>query len=351
MHKVIAIVGARPQFIKHFALEKATKGRIHLETIHTGQHYDDNMSNIFFDQLGMNKPTFQLHLGGGNHGTQTGRMMEAIETIVLNVNPNCILVYGDTNSTLAGALVASKLHIPVAHVEAGLRSYNRNMPEEINRVLTDQLSDYLFVPSEQSIQNLQKEGIGGKVFTVGDIMKDVVLYCKQNSLVKIPDIRDYYYATIHRPYNTDDPDRLKEILNLFNGLKKKVIFAIHPRTRQAMTSIDLLEDRFENIIFIDPQSYFDNLGYIQYCDTLITDSGGMQKEAYWLEKRCITIRSETEWTETLLDGKNTLVFDELSVLPQQLESENHGIFDPILYGQGNAGEIIVDILVKNLKSK
>lgn len=351
MLKVIAIVGARPQFIKHFALEKAAKGRLDLLTIHTGQHYDDNMSKVFFDQLQMEKPTYTLQLGGGNHGVQTGRMMEAIENIVLKENPDCILVYGDTNSTLAGALVAAKLHIPIAHVEAGLRSYNRNMPEEINRVLTDQVSDYLFVPSEQSIQNLHKEGILGQVFTVGDIMKDVVLLCTQNTSVKIPEIKDYYYATIHRPYNTDVPERLREILSIFNGLKKKVVFAIHPRTRMAMASMHLEESAFQNILFIDPQSYFSNLGYIQYCETLITDSGGMQKEAYWLSKQCITIRSETEWTETLEKGHNTLIFDNLGLLPKVLHEENTNSFDSSLYGYGNTGDLIINTLVESLKPK
>lgn len=206
MKKVIAIVGARPQFIKHFTFELEAKKVFNLKTIHTGQHYDENMSNVFFNELGMSQPDYLLKLGGGNHGQQTGSMMIEIEKILVNEAPDIVVVYGDTNSTLAGALVASKLHIPVAHIEAGLRSFNKEMPEEINRVLTDHVSDMLFVPSESSKNNLKKEGITNNVYNVGDIMKDLVLKAVDNSWIVEPktNYKSYYFVTLHRPYNTHE---------------------------------------------------------------------------------------------------------------------------------------------------
>ncbi|MBK8622490.1 MAG: UDP-N-acetylglucosamine 2-epimerase [Saprospiraceae bacterium] len=206
MKKVIAIVGARPQFIKHFAFELEAKKVFNLKTIHTGQHYDENMSNVFFNELGMQKPDYILQTGGGNHGVQTGKMMIEIEKITESERPDIVVVYGDTNSTLAGALVAAKLKIPVAHIEAGLRSYNKEMPEEINRILTDHISDFLFVPSDVSRENLKKEGIVNNAFIVGDIMKDLVQRAVKNNWIHVPEMAQnpYYYVTIHRPYNTDE---------------------------------------------------------------------------------------------------------------------------------------------------
>ncbi|MBK9255857.1 MAG: UDP-N-acetylglucosamine 2-epimerase (non-hydrolyzing) [Saprospiraceae bacterium] len=340
--KVIAIVGARPQFIKHFAFEIEAKKVFDLKTIHTGQHYDENMSNVFFNELGMSQPDYLLQLGGGNHGYQTGTMMMEIEKILLNEKPDLVVVYGDTNSTLAGALTAAKLHIPVAHVEAGLRSYNKEMPEEINRVLTDHISDLLFVPSEVSKDNLAKEGITQNVYVVGDIMKDLVLKSVENKWIRTPENLkyDYYYVTLHRPYNTDEKERLNYILDSLNDLNAKAVFAIHPRTRNAMRTFGLLEKDFPNILFIEPQSYFSSLGYLYHSLGLITDSGGMQKEAYWLRKKCVTVRKETEWVETLSGDANELLFSDLNKL-RTCFSKKTASFNDGLYGNGDTTKSII----------
>ncbi len=346
MKKIIAIIGARPQFIKHYPFEQACKDRLDLITIHTGQHFDENMSKVFFDQLSMSKPDYLLQLGGGNHGIQTGKMMEAIEEIVLKEKPDWMVVYGDTNSTLAGALVAAKLHIPIAHIEAGLRSYNRSMPEEINRVLTDHVSTLLFTPSEVANVNLSKEGITKGIHTIGDIMKDLLSQVIDKKLFATPEVNEpFYYVTLHRPYNVDEKERLNYVLTTLNQLDKKVIFAIHPRTRVAMKKFDMPENQYSNILFIDPQPYFENIGYLNACDAAITDSGGMQKEVYWLGKKCITVRSETEWVETLEGNANTLIFEDLSLMQAYL-SDTNITFDQNLYGQGQSCKSIVDTLLK-----
>ena len=347
--KIVAIIGARPQFIKHFAFEKACEDKLELITIHTGQHYDKNMSAVFFNQLGMNKPNYMLNVGSGNHGIQTAKMMIEIETIVEDQKPDGMVVYGDTNSTLAGALVAAKLHIPVYHIEAGLRSYNKEMPEELNRVLTDHLSKSLFVPSKTSIQNLKKEGIVEGVYEFGDIMKDLIDYVTKNKLIaKTSTKEDYYYVTIHRPYNTDSKDRLAYVLNSLNTLSLKVIMAIHPRTTNLMKVFGIERNKYQNISFIDPQSYLKNLSFLNHSAGLITDSGGMQKEAYWLEKKCVTIRKETEWTETLINKSNTLLFEDLSGL-QHILNDITTIWNSNLYGDGNCSQKIVNQILLDLK--
>ena len=346
--KVIVIIGARPQFIKHFSFEKACKGNLELISIHTGQHYDNNMSEVFFDQLKMNKPNYMLNVGSGNHGEQTAKMMVDIEKIVENEKPKGMVVYGDTNSTLAGALIAAKLHLPIFHIEAGLRSYNKEMPEEINRVLTDHISKVLFAPSPIAIQNLKDEGIVKGVFNVGDIMKDLVFYTIKHNLIKVKEVKeDYYYVTIHRPYNTDSMERLSYVLKSLNKLSLKVIMAIHPRTNNLMTKFRLKKENYNNINFIDPQSYFDNLSYLNHCSGFITDSGGMQKEAYWLKKKCVTIRKETEWLETLKNECNTLLFDDLSGL-QNILNEYNVIWDSNLYGDGKCSKKIVNQILIDL---
>ena len=344
--KLLAIVGARPQFIKHFPLELACKGRLSLTTIHTGQHYDQNMSDVFFDQLGMSRPDYMLDVGSGSHGAQTGKMMMAIEEIVIQDKPDYILVYGDTNSTIAGSLVAAKLHIPIVHVEAGLRSYNKSMPEEVNRVLTDHISDYLFVPSEVAVNNLAKEGIQENVVVVGDIMKDLMHYCLEKGLEIAPDLnQEYYYATLHRPYNTDEEERLSYILDHLNALKHTVIFSIHPRTRNAMRRFGMEVSSYSNIVFIDPQGYLNNLGYLKGAQALITDSGGMQKEAYWTQTKCVTIRTETEWVETLEDHANELVFEDLTSLQQKIDNRPKA-WDVELYGDATAAVHMIDEILK-----
>ncbi len=339
---IIAIIGARPQFIKHFPFEKACEGKLDLKTIHTGQHYDENMSAVFFEQLGMKKPDYMLNIGSGNHGIQTAKMMTQIEEVLIREKPKGVVVYGDTNSTLAGALVASKMHIPVFHIEAGLRSFNKSMPEEINRVLTDHVSSCLFTPSNIATMNLEKERIVQNVFEVGDIMKDLVFYVINQGLLKeIPGNREYYYATIHRPYNTDEKNRLRDVLNVLNKLDKTVIMPIHPRTKNNIKDFNLKLDDYQNINFLSPQPYIDNLSYLNSSKGLITDSGGMQKEAYWLKKSCVTIRTETEWVETLKGGNNVLLFEDFSNLKELLSVEGK-IWNEELYGKGNASDTIVD---------
>ena len=341
MKKILSIVGARPQFIKHAAVEKTLSSHYAMPTIHTGQHFDENMSTIFFEELKMNRPTYMLKLGGGGHGEQTGKMMLEIEPIAISENPDAILVYGDTNSTLAGALVASKLNIPIIHIEAGLRSFNRSMPEEINRIVTDHLSTYLFTSTKDGINNLSNEGIEKNVFYVGDVMCDILLLSKK--FVIKPLEFEFYYATLHRPYNTDNIKRLCYVIENLNRLEKKVIFSLHPRTKNMIERNNIKLELFKNILFIDPLSYIDNLSFLNYCSGLVTDSGGMQKEAYILKKKCVTVRTETEWVETLKDGWNELLFDQLENLDLALKNMpiQHNGF---LYGSGKASSEILDIL-------
>jgi UDP-GlcNAc3NAcA epimerase len=346
--KIIAIVGARPQFIKHFSFEKACENKLELITIHTGQHYDANMSDVFFHQLGMNKPNYMLNIGSGKHGEQTARMMIEIENIIEDEHPDGIVIYGDTNSSLSGALVASKIGTPIFHIEAGLRSFNREMPEEINRVLVDHLSSVLFTPSNPAVLNLEKEGILDGVHTVGDIMKDLVRYAQKEYLINQNSVDEkYYYVTIHRPYNTDDPERLGYVLQKLNDLDNKIILSLHPRTKSIMEKYNMHYDLYPNISFIEPQSYFSNLTYLNQCAGLITDSGGMQKEAYWLQKKCVTIRKETEWLETIELKGNELIFENLNELGS-LINQQPKIWDNKLYGDGNSAQLMVDIIMENL---
>jgi len=343
MKKIIAIIGARPQFIKHYPIEKASVGNLNLQTVHTGQHYDVEMSDIFFNELGMKKPDFLLNTGSGNHGAQTAKMMIDIEKIILDEKPDGVLVYGDTNSTLAGALVASKLHIPVFHVEAGLRSFNKSMPEEINRILTDHVSTLFFVPSAESVKHLNNEGIRNNIFVTGDVMKDLLDLIVGSGKLSNPGNRSgYIYATIHRPYNTDDPERLLKILEALDNLQQDVILALHPRTKSIIEKNGIDLSVFKGVDFIQPQGYLNNLSYLNNAFALVTDSGGMQKEAYWMKKKCVTLRTETEWVETLTHGWNYLVFDDLSKIKSALQSEPDGY--PVLYGDGNAANEIISTI-------
>lgn len=349
MKKIIAIIGARPQFIKHFPIDRAAKGKINLITIHTGQHYDTEMSQIFFDEFNMSKPDYSLNIGSSNHGEQTGTMLIEIEKILEIEKPDGVVVYGDTNSTLAGALAAAKLHIPVAHIEAGIRSYNKDLPEEVNRLLTDHISTLFFIPTPNAKLDLAKEGITENVHECGDIMKEVLDYVLINSLLEdkksLNNGNGFYYATIHRPYNTDKRDILETLLKTLNSLDRKVIFAIHPRTVSKMKQYDILQQSFENISFIKPQSYINNLSFIKSSECVITDSGGIQKEAYWLKKKCITLRSETEWKETLENFWNILSDNTLENINHALKKET-GDYKELYSIEDTSNKIIEKIIEK-----
>ncbi|MBK9484350.1 MAG: UDP-N-acetylglucosamine 2-epimerase (non-hydrolyzing) [Chitinophagaceae bacterium] len=347
MKKILSIIGARPQFIKHAPVQIELQKKFDTLTIHTGQHYDANMSDVFFKELNIPRPDFLFDIGGSKpQGEQTGIMMTEIEKICVVERPSAILVYGDTNSTLAGTLVAAKLHIPIIHIEAGLRSFNRAMPEEINRIIADEFATLLFCPTQQAVENLKKEGIAhDKIFVCGDVMCDMLELIRPK--VKRLTDQDYYFATIHRPYNTDDEQQLKKILLALNNLDKKVVFAIHPRTITRMQSFGLQQAQFKNIQFIDPVGYVDSISYQLFADGIITDSGGMQKEAYMLKKKCVTLRSETEWTETLAGGWNTLMFEDIEALQQAFNSVP-GNYLQNLYGDGHAAAEIVSIIKQHI---
>jgi UDP-GlcNAc3NAcA epimerase len=309
--KIFSVVGARPQFIKLAPLSSALR-REHKEIIvHTGQHYDEPMSENFFRDLGINKPEYNIGIGSGSHAEQTGKMLVELERLYFSGKPDLVIVFGDTNSTLAGALAASKLLIQVIHIEAGLRSYNREMPEEINRIVTDNLSEHLFVPTITALINLQKEGMESKAYLTGDIMVDTL---KQNLTVAIEkstilsDLKlqqgDYYLLTLHRPYNVDKPEVLLHIIKNLSGSAERIVFPVHPRTQKVLKSLEI---NTNNLMIIDPVGYLDFISLEYHSKKIITDSGGIQKEAYILKKPCITLRTETEWTETVEDGWNILI--------------------------------------------
>ncbi|MEM7555303.1 MAG: UDP-N-acetylglucosamine 2-epimerase (non-hydrolyzing) [Cyanobacteria bacterium P01_A01_bin.84] len=349
--KIVTILGARPQFIKASVVSQAfIDAGIEEVIVHTGQHFDSFMSEIFFQDLNIPNPQYHLDIHSLNHGAMTGRMMEKIEDLLLAEKPNWVCVYGDTNSTLAGALVAAKLHIPLAHIEAGLRSYNQKMPEEINRVVTDHISQLLFVPTSIAIECLQKEGIFNCIHLVGDVMKDAVLTYQKKAEQTSKILEKYqlnsgkfYLATIHRPSNTDNINRLKTILESFASLDYPVVFPIHPRTEAQIKKLNL-QDTLEGgkIIRIPPVSYLDMLTLEDNAKAVITDSGGMQKEAYILSTPCFTVRDETEWRETVDIGWNTLV------QPENLNASIQKFIQPpqkpSLYGIGDAAQQIAQII-------
>jgi UDP-N-acetylglucosamine 2-epimerase len=310
--KVASVVGARPQFIKASVVSAEIR-KFHDEVlIHTGQHYDREMSDVFFDELGIPEPDFNLAIGSGSHGAQTGAMLAAIESVLLEVEPNVVVVYGDTNSTLAASLAASKLRIPVAHVEAGLRSFNRAMPEEINRVLTDHLSALLLCSSEVGVRNLYAEGITEGVHVVGDVMAAAVARARGNAVraARLLDTlgiapKRYSVATVHRQENVESPVRLRAILAALDRLAQPVLFPAHPRTRAAIHDSGLVTG--PNVHLTAPLGYADMISLQENARLVLTDSGGMQKEAYWLGVPCLTLRDETEWVETVQLGWNVLV--------------------------------------------
>jgi len=345
--KVVSVIGARPQFVKAATISRTIKSHRGIREIllHTGQHYDDNMSKLFFDELDIPEPDYNLEVGSGTHAEQTGRMMMGIEKVLLMEKPDWTLLYGDTNSTVAAALAATKLHVPVAHVEAGLRSFNRMMPEEINRIVTDRISDLLFAPTQTAVANLRNEGLEEITRFTGDVMYDSVRYYRQiiaknPEKYAIPGLpQEFLLATIHRAENTDHTENMKNILLAFDQLSLPVILPVHPRTRKILSSFPIPK----NLLLIDPVGYLNMLSLTLNARKVLTDSGGLQKEAYFLGTPCITLRTETEWVETLHDGWNTVtatnperILDAVSLpLPKRPQSQ--------AFGDGNASEIILGL--------
>jgi UDP-GlcNAc3NAcA epimerase len=350
--KILSVIGARPQFIKAATVSRCIRSLNGISEIllHTGQHYDRNMSEIFFRELDIPEPAYNLEIGSGSHAFQTGEMLKGIEDILLKEKPDWTLIYGDTNSTLAGALASVKLHIPVAHIEAGLRSFNRIMPEEINRIVADRISDLLFAPTRTAINNLANEGLSGITVFSGDVMLDSVLFYKEKVLQQpdhytIKNIPEkYLLTTIHRAENTDNTEHLKTLFLALSKASLPVVLPIHPRTKKMISdSIPIAP----NIMIIEPVGYLEMLKLTMDSFKVITDSGGLQKEAYFLKKQCITIRTETEWIETLHDDWNIVTgIDQEKILkaihsPAPLTRQNDD------FGNGSAAEIIVDKLMNN----
>ena len=307
--KILSIVGARPQFIKLAPLSKRIRENHNEIIIHSGQHFDDEMSNIFFTELSIEKPNYNLGINQGLHGEQTGRMLIEFEKVVLKEEPDLIIVFGDTNTTLAATLVGSKISIPVLHIEAGLRSFNRSMPEEINRIVADHTSEFLFAPTLTAMNNLKNENLSAKAYLTGDIMVDSLKFAVSHNTDCFREYNvennDYYLVTLHRPYNVDEPDRLSRILNGLGKVSKKVIFPVHPRTHQVIKNNNIKIPI--NISLIKPVGYLSFANLQLNSQKIITDSGGIQKEAYILKKPCITLRPETEWIETVEAGWNLLL--------------------------------------------
>lgn len=349
--KLVTIIGARPQFIKAATISRVIANRTDIREVivHTGQHYDTYMSDVFFDELGIPKPDYNLGIGGGTHGAMTGRQLEAIEGVLLNEKPDWVLVYGDTNSTLAGALAAAKLHIPVAHVEAGLRSFNRRMPEEINRVLTDHASDHLFAPTETAVKNLYNEGIAAeKIFQTGDVMLDASLFyrdqARQPSWLEETGVKsdNFVLASVHRAENTDDRARLEAI---FKGLAASiipVILPLHPRTKGRLTKFGI--EPAPHLHVVEPVGYLEMVWLEENCRLICTDSGGVQKEAYFFGKPCLTMRDETEWIELVDNGWNQIVGADAGRIADALRNAATPEVGNPLYGNGKSAELIIDIL-------
>lgn len=359
--KLVTIIGARPQFIKACMVSKRLRQDVSIQEVlvHTGQHYNANMSDVFFNQLNIPKPDYHLGIGSGSHGEQTGKMLIELEKVLVKEKPDAVLVYGDTNSTIAGSLASSKLHIPIIHVESGLRSFNRRMPEEINRIVTDHLSSLLFCPSQAAADQLKSEGITKGVYATGDIMYDAVLHYKdkaqeQSTILKQLNLtsKEYYVATIHRAENTDDLQRLAAIMESFSKLGKQVILPLHPRTKKQLQLLDFpVSNKKGNLIFIDPLDYFDMLALMSQANTILTDSGGVQKEAYMLRIPCVTLRDETEWVETVESHWNQLVdaSDPAAIVKTVHQAKKQPVY-PALFGDGHSANQIYTIMKKHFPS-
>ncbi len=357
--KVISIVGARPQFIKAAAVSRVIRKYATEILVHTGQHYDSNMSNVFFDELDIPKPDYHLGVGSGTHAKQTAEMLIGLEAIYLKEKPDFVLVYGDTNSTLAGALAASKILIPVIHVEAGLRSFNMAMPEEQNRILTDHISEYLFCPTQAAVNHLKNENIINHVYQIGDVMCDAVLfYLKKITSVPHNEFIDklsflfqwnkplerWYIATVHRAENTENEDKLSEVLKAFEAFEFPVIFPVHPRIMKFINCL-MEKNNYSNVCFVEPLGYLEMLYFTKNAVKVVTDSGGLQKEAYIMHKNVITLRNQTEWVETLEGNHNILcTIDAGCILEAVRRSDIDEEFNDSLYGNGNAAKKMCDLI-------
>lgn len=359
--KVVTVVGARPQFIKAAAVSRVIRNEMEEILIHTGQHYDSNMSDIFFDELSIPKPDVNLGIGSETHARQTAEMMIGIEDILMKQKPDYVMVYGDTNSTLAGAIAASKLNIPIIHIEAGLRSFNMRMPEEKNRILTDHVSSILFCPTNTAVDNLKQEGISKNVHNVGDVMCDAVQYYSQNLEgqsvhyyinrltgmyeSKKNGMDKWFLATIHRAENTDKIEKITQILGALQELPYNVIFPVHPRI-QGMVH-ELKQDKeYSNIYFVKPMGYLDMLYFTKHAEKVVTDSGGLQKETYILDTPCVTVRNQTEWVETLYGNRNILVKPiKEDILNGVLNTKISNIQKLDYYGDGHAAEKICQTII------
>ena len=355
--KVLSIVGARPQLIKLAEIHKASVDIFNHKIIHTGQHYDSNMSKDFFNELQIQEPDFNLGVGSGTHSLQTSLMIAGIDKIISEEKPDYVLLYGDTNSTLAGAIVSSKYsEIKTGHVEAGLRSFNRKMPEEINRIITDHISHNHFCPTEEAVQNLKKEGIANGVFLTGDVMCDSVIKNQLDDDLTISLLnkyglseKSYNLLTLHRPQNVDNMETLSSFLDSFSKINKKIFWPLHPRTKNNLNKFNLEKSIPSNIILSPPLGYRQMLCLIKNSFKVMTDSGGVQKESYILRKQCITLRDDTEWVETLTNGWNVLVGKDQKLLlaesNNKVESQNHKNY----YGEGDASGKIVRIILDSVR--
>lgn len=349
MKKIITILGARPQFIKAAAVSSVFGKHFNEILVHTGQHYDANMSDVFFDELGIPHPKYHLNVGSGSHGAMTGAMLAAIEEVLLAEKPDFVMVYGDTNSTIAGALAASKLLIPVIHVEAGLRSFNKAMPEEQNRILTDHISDLLFVPTQTAIDNLLREGITKGVYNVGDVMYDGILHFSKIAQEKsrilesleVPE-NGYLLCTIHRAENTNDIERLKGIVKGLNDSGEQIVLPLHPRTQKYLNDYQI--ELGANIRVIEPVGYLDMVRLETGAKKIVTDSGGVQKEAFFLGKPCITMRDETEWVETVENGWNIIVGADAMKIAEAIRSFEPNAERKAYFGNGTAAAQMVELI-------
>jgi UDP-GlcNAc3NAcA epimerase len=350
--KIVTILGARPQFIKAGSVSREIKKHFDIDEVivHTGQHFDKNMSDIFFEEMQIPKPNYNLDINGLSHGAMTGQMLEKIEEVLIKEKPDWVLVYGDTNSTLAGALAASKLHIKVAHIEAGLRSFNMNMPEEINRILTDRISSVLFCPTDSALKNLKDEGFDNfdsKVIKSGDVMQDGAIFYSDLAIKpKVELKKEFILATIHRAENTDNKERLENIFEALNKIGKdiQVILPLHPRTKKIIQNSKF---KIQNLTIINPVGYLEMVYLVKHSKLILTDSGGLQKEAYFFKKPCITLRDETEWIELIENGFNVLAGADKEVIIDKYKNfEFNNDFGINLYGNGIASKIIIQKLLE-----